>query len=409
MPKQNLELYIHIPFCMKKCDYCDFLSFPADERTQREYMDALLREIEYYGKNPKLQGKYEISTIFLGGGTPSWVDEHLLAEVLTQIRRYFCLSDNVEITMECNPGTVTRQKLQVYFDAGINRLSLGCQSADNKELKMLGRVHTFEQFLKTYELARSVGFENINVDLISALPYQTGEMFYKSIQSILRLKPEHISVYALMIEPGTKFYELYKFDDVKQHAGMETEALPTEDEAYRIYKITQQTLIQAGYQQYEISNYAKPGFACRHNIGYWRRENYLGLGLGAASLVDHVRYANETDLYKYIEGSYSIHPETPQYEDGKPGPLHCNLHASSNVLAKAEEMEEFMFLGLRMPEGIYRSDFNRIFGMDIDAVYHDAIEKLKREELLISKEGRIYLTDKGLDLSNYALADFLLH
>lgn len=398
---QNLELYVHIPFCMKKCAYCDFLSFQADERTQLEYVEALIREIEYYGKTIAPEGPFEVSTIFFGGGTPSWIDSELMLEIINAIKRNFRVRKDAEITMECNPGTVTLQKLAEYYNAGINRLSIGCQSADNEELKMLGRVHTFDQFLKTYELARQVGFSNINVDLISCLPYQTAEKFLKSLQAIVRLKPEHISVYTLIIEEGTPFYELYKFDDVKQQAGMQTEVLPTEDEVYQIYKMTQSYLKECGFYQYEISNFAKPGFACAHNIGYWRRENYLGVGLGAASLINNIRYSNLTDIYEYIKNTNMISkvPESAGFGN--------NLHASVQVLSRKEQMEEFMFLGLRMPEGVYRSDFLKAFGLPVDAIYQKQIEELKEQELLTSKEGCIALTDKGLDLSNYCMAKFI--
>ncbi len=396
----QLELYIHIPFCMRKCEYCDFLSFKADDRTQREYVGALIKEIEYYGK--RIGYQYEITTIYLGGGTPSWLDTDLIVSVMEAVKKHFRVREDAEISIECNPGTVTLQKFVAYRNAGINRISIGCQSADNDELKLLGRVHTFEQFVKTYELARTVGFQNINVDLISCLPYQTAEKFMKTLQTIMRLKPEHFSVYTLIIEEGTPFYEKYKFDDVKQQAGMQTEELPTEDEAYRIYKITQALLQENGWMQYETSNYAKPGFACKHNIGYWRRANYLGMGLGAASLLENVRYSNQTDLYRYMTDCYQI-KDDPEL-DG----IGNNLHLSVQSLSRKEQMEEFMFLGLRMPEGVYRSDFEATFSIPIDAVYKDVIEELKGQDLLISKEGRIALTDKGMDLSNYCMAKFLL-
>ncbi len=270
MNEKKLELYIHIPFCVKKCDYCDFLSFPADSNTQIRYVHALLQEIRYYGN---LLGDYHVPTIYIGGGTPSWLEENLIYTVLQQVASSFHVEADAEISIECNPGTVTAKKLNVYQSAGINRLSIGLQSTNNEELKALGRIHTCDQFLKTYELARNAGFENINIDLMSGLPYQTLDKFLESLQTVIRLKPEHISAYSLIIEKGTPFYERYKFDAVKQEAGLHTEILPDEDEVYRIYKATQDVLKQAGYRQYEISNFAQPGYACRHNIGYWTREN----------------------------------------------------------------------------------------------------------------------------------------
>lgn len=379
-----LQLYIHIPFCVRKCSYCDFLSFSSDERTQLTYADALIREIEFYG--PQMSD-YVINTIFVGGGTPTWLNEDKMVEILDAVYTYFNVLPEAEITMECNPGTVTSGKLEKYRKAGVNRLSIGLQSADDEELKLLGRIHTFEQFLKTYEMARKAGFGNINVDLISGIPYQTTEKFMHTLQKVVRLKPEHISAYSLIIEKGTPFYETYKFDAVKQEAGMQTEMLPTEDEVYRIYKMTQYYLGQAGYAQYEISNYAHPGFECEHNVGYWTRANYLGLGLGAASLVENVRYSNTTDLYEYLNGV---------------------LRVSEEVVSRKAQMEEFMFLGLRQNCGVTRQQFEKTFGIPIDGIYKNALEHLKNEGLLDTSEGRIVLTEKGMDLSNYALAQFLL-
>lgn len=388
MGKKNLELYVHIPFCVKKCGYCDFLSFACDERTQQDYVKALIREINYYGPMMK---DYEVSTVFVGGGTPSWLLEESMQDIFAALFCNFDIRPDAEITMECNPGTLTARKLLVYKNCKINRLSIGLQSANDDELKILGRIHTYDQFLKTYEMARVAGFSNINVDLMSGLPYQTTEKFVHSLKKVISLKPEHISVYSLMIEKGTPFYDEYKFDAVKQEAGMPTEVLPTEDENYRIYKETQYRLKQAGYEQYEISNYAHKGKACRHNIGYWTRENYLGMGLGASSLIENVRYENRKDLYEYMDASW----------DG------TNLRSSADPVSRKAQMEEYMFLGLRMNQGISRSDFERSFGVAIEAIYRDVLEELKEEELLYMQEGRIALTDKGMDLSNYAMSKFL--
>ena len=381
---KNLELYVHIPFCFKKCAYCDFLSFSCDEKTQLAYADALIREIEVYG--PQMQD-YFVSTIFVGGGTPTWLDEDKMVEILDAIYTYFNVSGDAEITMECNPGTVTMTKLEKYRKAGVNRLSIGLQSADDEELQILGRIHTFEKFVKTYEMARNAGFANINVDLMSGIPYQNAEKFLHTLQKVVRLKPNHISAYSLIIEKGTPFYEKYKFDLVLQEAGKPTEVLPTEDEVYRITKLTQQYLAQAGYEQYEISNFAQPGFECMHNIGYWTRENYLGLGLGAASLLNNVRYTNTSDLHAYMEGELRVE-ELP--------------------ISRKAQMEEFMFLGLRMNQGVTRQQFQDVFGIPIEGIYRDALEHLKAEGLLEIQAGRIALTENGQDLSNYALAQFLL-
>ncbi len=403
---KNLELYVHIPFCFKKCAYCDFLSFPCDERTQIEYANALIREIEFYGPRMK---DYYVTTIFVGGGTPTWLDENKMLEILDTIYTYFNVSPEAEVTMECNPGTVTASKLEKYRRAGVNRLSIGLQSADDEELQILGRIHTFEKFVKTYEMARNAGFGNINVDLISGIPYQTAEKFLHTLQKVVRLKPNHISSYSLIIEKGTPFYEEYKFDAVKQEAGMQTEVLPTEDEVYRITKLTQQYLANAGYEQYEISNFAQPGYECEHNIGYWTRADYLGLGLGAASLIDNVRYTNTTDIHHYIDASENIQivdfSDDAQAEKNVYG---TNLHIAADPVSRKAQMEEFMFLGLRMKCGVTREQFQNAFGIPIEGIYKDALEHLKAEGLLDVTAGRIVLTEKGQDLSNYALAQFLI-
>lgn len=400
---KNLELYIHIPFCFKKCDYCDFLSFSCDEKTQLEYADALIREIEFYG--PQMR-EYQVSTIFVGGGTPTWLDADKMVEILDAIYTYFNVSQYAEVSMECNPGTVTEDKLEKYRRAGVNRLSIGLQSADDEELKILGRIHTFEKFVKTYELARNVGFANINVDLMSGIPYQTAEKFLHTLQKVVRLRPNHISAYSLIIEKGTPFYDKYKFDVVMQEAGKPTKTLPNEDEVYRITKLTEQYLANAGYIQYEFSNFAQPGFECTHNIGYWTREDYLGLGLGAASLIDNVRYTNDTDLHRYIENSNTI--QIIRFEQPN-GEFECgtNLHIEANAISRKAQMEEFMFLGLRMKEGVTREKFQNCFGIPVEGVYKDVLEHLKSEGLLEIHAGRIFLTEKGIDLSNYALAQFL--
>ena len=296
---KNLEIYIHTPFCVKKCEYCDFLSFPADDATQLRYVKGLMAEMIFYGP---LMRDYQVSTVYIGGGTPSWLNEEWTAALMEGIFECFNVAEDAEISIECNPGTLSRDKLLCYRDAGINRLSIGLQSANADELKLLGRIHTFEQFVTNYEVARNVGFKNINVDLMYGLPQQKKEHYLKTVNKITRLQPDHISAYSLIVEKGTPFYEKYKFDMVRQEAGMRTEFLPNEDELYDMEMAGREVLKEAGYRQYEISNYAKKGMECRHNIGYWTRENYLGLGIGAASLIENVRYTNTSDIDDYLSG-----------------------------------------------------------------------------------------------------------
>ena len=408
--RKELELYIHIPFCMKKCQYCDFLSFQADEHTQHDYVEALLREIAYYGERCQ---EYAVTSVYIGGGTPSWLDEELMLRIMDAVRCSFLPVPDAEISIECNPGTVT---------AGINRISIGLQSADKEELRLLGRIHTYEQFLKTYEQARRNGFTNINIDLMNSLPGQTAESFSHTLRQVIRLKPEHISVYSLIIEEGTPFYARYQEDADRQRAGERTAALPTEEEVLRTTRLTEQLLADAGYEQYEVSNFAKPGYACRHNIGYWQRVNYLGLGIGAASLRENIRYTNVSDLYKYLERTVHIKEELrkhapdgdrenadrPQGGENEQDIPATNLHETAERISRRAQMEEFMFLGLRMIDGVSRERFAQNFGIEIEAVYQDVMQSLQREGLLAKHAGQISLTKRGQEVSNYVLAQFLL-
>lgn len=393
--RPTMGIYLHIPFCVKKCDYCDFLSGVYDVRIHEAYTRALCQEIAYMGQF--FQGM-DVTSVYIGGGTPSWLDPHLLAQIMDALHQHFHILITAEISMECNPGTATAKAFALYRSMGINRLSIGLQSADDEELRMLGRIHTYERFLRTFDLARKNGFYNMNVDLMTGLPGQTVERLASTIQKVTAIRPEHISAYSLIIEEGTPFYDRYKFDAVKQHAGMQTEFLPDEDEEYRLYKMTQQMLAAAGYQQYEISNYARGDFRCEHNIIYWTRGEYLGMGLGAASLLDNVRTSNERDIYRYIEMCETL---------GAREDAHSPLWIEEDLVSKKSAMEEFMFLGLRMTEGITRDDFARAFGCTIESVYAEVLHRLVAEELLIMEYGRIYLTERGQDLSNYALAQFL--
>ena len=385
MAKKDLELYIHIPFCVKKCDYCDFLSFPAEEKLQEDYVEALKKELAFYGTKYK---ERKITTIFIGGGTPSWLSGDLMLKIMETVHENFVVDRDAEITIECNPGTVTDRKFEIYKETGINRLSIGLQSAHNEELKRIGRIHTYEQFLKTYDMARKHGFSNVNIDLMSSLPGQTSLIFADTLKKVIQLKPEHISAYSLIIEEGTPFYRKYEEDAIRQEKGEPTQFLPSEEEEYQTTKMTQRILKEAGYHWYEISNFAKPGYECRHNIGYWKRADYLGVGIGAASLIDNVRYSNTRDIYQYLK-NYS-------------------RHETVEKVPREEQMEEFMFLGLRMTEGVSRTEFEQNFHTTIEAVYGEALHRLQQEEMIIKREGRILLTEKGMDLNNYVIGQFML-
>ena len=365
--KKNLGIYIHIPFCVRKCAYCDFLSAPATEEIRQQYIEALKQEIR---ASRMLAETHQISTIFFGGGTPSVLKGEQLVSVLAELRNQFTILPEAEISVECNPGTLTEEKLNCYKTAGVNRLSIGLQSAHNEELRMLGRIHTWEEFLESFALARNAGFSNINVDLMSALPGQTLETWQDTLEKVTALEPEHISAYSLIVEEGTPFYERYGEED-----------LPDEDAERQMYYDTERLLAAAGYERYEISNYAKPGFESRHNSSYWERVDYKGFGIGAASLADGVRYRNSEDLPAYLQGRF--------------------LYESEEPLSHREELEETMFLGLRMMKGVELTE-------EIQNTYADVIKDLAEKGLLVQEGDRIKLTGRGIDVSNYALAEFLL-
>ncbi|CDF43277.1 putative oxygen-independent coproporphyrinogen III oxidase [Roseburia sp. CAG:182] len=329
-----------------------------------------------------------MTTIFFGGGTPSILKAGWIADILDVIHRNFKVRKDAEITIECNPGTLTFEKLSIYKSAGINRISVGLQSASDAELRELGRIHTYEDFLRSYDLIRKKGFSNVNIDLMAAFPGQTLKSYEQTLRRVLALKPEHISAYSLIIEEGTPFYEKYEADELLREKGEKPQMLPSEETERLMYERTKELLLAHGYERYEISNYARRGYACRHNIGYWRRENYLGFGLGSASLLENERFHNTTDLTDYLGGDYLA------YEQEK--------------LDKKSQMEEFMFLGLRMTDGISTECFRQTFGLTVELVYGPVLEQQIADQLLRKEDGRIFLTERGLDVSNYVMAQFLL-
>ena len=380
--RRELELYIHIPFCVKKCAYCDFLSGPASNQQIEEYVQALIEEIRYYKEVAK---KYEVSTVFWGGGTPSLLTGEQMKALMEALGQTFFIRQNAEITMEANPGTVTVEKLLACQKAGINRISFGLQSVNNEELKMLGRIHTYEEFLESYEAARKAGFQNINVDLISAIPKQTVSSWEQTLQTIISLQPEHISAYSLIVEEGTTFAKLYGEGCKLEHL------LPTEEDERRMYERTEELLREAGYHRYEISNYAKEGYECQHNLGYWERKEYLGLGLGASSLIEETRFHNIDEMEEYLRDANN--------------PIL--LRREQEKLDRQEQMEEFIFLGLRKIRGIQEEKFAEMFGEDIWDCYGKNLERVIKEGLLEREEGVLRLTRKGIDVSNYVFYEIL--
>lgn len=386
--KKPLALYVHIPFCARKCDYCDFLSAPASEEAKESYVNLLCEEIE---SEAVRYPDYRAATVFFGGGTPTVLKPEQLKRILCKLSECFFATHQdagAEITLECNPGTVTREDLGKLREAGFNRLSIGLQSAQDEELKRLGRIHTWGDFLETFAFARENGFHNINVDLMSALPGQSIKSYVNTLERVTSLKPEHISAYSLIIEEGTPFYERYGEADIERQRNGEDKQhlLPDEEEERRMYKLTQEILEREGYSRYEISNYALSGRECRHNIVYWRRGEYLGFGSGAASLMENCRFARDGK----IEG----------YEKG----LRRNLQQ----LSLSDRMEEFMFLGLRMTAGVSVQEFEKCFQVPMEEIYGEVLEKLEKKGLLARQENRIFLTKQGIDVSNPVLAEFLL-
>ena len=377
--KKDLGLYIHIPFCVKKCAYCDFLSWSGDKEQRVDYVRALEQEILSY-KN--FAEDYQVTTLYFGGGTPSVLEGELLERIMEAIRRTFQIEEKAEVTLEMNPGTALKEKLELYKKLGINRLSMGIQSVKNENLKLLGRIHTYEDFLESYCMAREAGFDNLSGDLISSLPGQTLAEWKEELEILMETPLEHVSVYQLIIEEGTEFYKKY---------GECEELLPDEETSREIYLWTGKYLKSRGFEQYEISNYAREGKQSAHNLRYWERKDYLGLGLGGASMIRNMRMSNTRDWDKYM--AYCRDP-------GK-------IREEVEVLEESGQMEEFMFLGLRKTRGISKKEFRRTFGKDIDLVYEKTLEKYLKNGMLQESGDRIFLSEEGILLCNQVFADFL--
>ena len=400
--RSPLEIYIHIPFCVKKCAYCDFLSFPAGKELQREYTDALLEEIRAFAAAQ--EGTRPVRSVFFGGGTPSLLPAEWIREIMAQLREGFPLTGRpaasgekmtdasaapeAEITLEANPGTLTAEKLRACREAGINRLSLGCQSVNDAQLQILGRIHTASQFFETFSMARDAGFSNISADLMSGLPGQNAEDWENSLRAVAGLHPEHISAYSLIIEEGTPFWELYGEPSGKTAGRAAPPPLPDEETERRMYAMTETILAEYGYHRYEISNYARSGWESVHNTGYWTGVEYVGFGLGAASLLADRRMKNTADLSAYLAD-----PAGSRYTE--------------EVLSEADRMAECMILGLRLMRGVSEETFAGHFGKSLREVYGEVIRRHVRSGLLEEADGHIRLTGEGISLSNVVMRDFL--
>lgn len=374
--KKELSLYIHIPFCKQKCFYCDFPSYASIDYLKSDYVEALCKEIE------EKAIKYKIKSIFIGGGTPSYLETEEIIKILNSINK-LDLSEDIEFTMECNPGALKEEKLRAMLNGGVNRISMGLQAVQNSLLKDIGRIHSFKQFEENFNLARQIGFKNINVDLMFGLPNQKVEEWKESLETIARMNPEHISAYSLIIEEGTAFYKLWERNKL---------ILPSEEEEREMYVITKNILKNYGYHQYEISNYSKVGSECYHNKVYWKSDEYLGLGSASTSFIDGKRIKNIENVKDYID---KINSGEDVIDD-----IYVNT--------LEDNMEEFVFMGLRMIEGINVNEFNKRFGVTIEGIYKEVIDKNINKKLLVLENDRLRLTEKGIELSNSVMSDFIL-
>lgn len=374
---KEAALYIHIPFCKQKCFYCDFPSYALKENLMKEYIKALRIELKEKCSN------YKIRSLFIGGGTPSYLDKDSLKLLMSEIKKIDFIED-AEKTIECNPGTLDKEKLQIIKEGGINRISFGLQTANDTLLKSIGRIHNFQEFVENYKLAREYGFENINVDMMFGLPNQSLEDWIASLEEVIKLKPEHISAYSLIIEEGTAFYKLYNDNKLN---------LPSEEEERAMYHKGKNILEKRGYHQYEISNYAKEGKECFHNKVYWKCEEYIGIGASASSFINNKRIKNINSIKDYIN----------------------NVNSNKSIIEEEYEntiednIEEFMFMGLRMIKGIDEKEFENRFKIKIDSKYKEVIDKNIKKGLLIREDDKIYLTKLGIELSNVVMSDMILN
>ena len=377
MENQEIGIYVHIPFCQKKCDYCDFISYCGKDSIIPKYIEAVKKEIELQKIKP------QITTIYIGGGTPSYIDSKYIKEIMAEIKKKNVI-ENAEITIEVNPGTVTKEKLEDYISCGINRISIGLQSTQDNLLQEIGRIHNFEQFLETYNLAKNVGFKNINVDLMLGLPNQRIKDLKESLEKIIKLKPKHISVYSLIVEDNTPIAKKIELHELE---------LPDEELERNMYWYVKNTLELNGYIHYEISNFAKKGYESKHNMNCWRQKEYIGIGVAAHSYRDITRYSNTINLEEYIRNV-------------KSGNLERNriIH---EIQKEDDTKKEFMLLGLRTIGGVKISDFKNKFGDNPIYLYRNELKKLSEEKLIAVDEDKIRLTNKGIDLANLVWEEFI--
>ena len=396
--KKSLSIYIHIPFCAKKCAYCDFLSFAgATVPDQNEYVRSLCDEIKLY---KSYYDRYIVKTIYIGGGTPSTLTSSQISTIMDTIRSTFHISRKLEATIEVNPGVSKYTDMLSYIESGINRMSIGMQSTDDVCLGYLGRIHSYNDFLETYDMARRAGFNNVNIDIMSGIPGQDEHSYAETLNKVCELGPEHISSYSLQVEEGTPLASNEEL----------LAMLPDEGTDRLMYAMTKKILSVYGYNRYEISNYSKPGYESKHNTVYWTGGEYLGFGIGASSYFKGERFSNITDIRDYNSISDKIHKLESENVNINQiyNMVHMDYRKDTTIMYRESKMEEFMFLGLRMIRGVSRKDFINRFNSDIYEIYGEVINKYVTEGFMGSNENRVWLTDKGIDVSNYILADFIL-
>ena len=413
MESRELGIYIHIPFCQHKCDYCDFVSFSNKQDFIENYVEAVKKEINNYFKDKTLLETYTVTTIYIGGGTPSYINSKYICEIMhvleENLKNNMVKMEDMEITIEVNPGTVNKEKLEQYRKAKINRLSIGLQSTNNEMLKQIGRIHNYEQFLETYQKAKKVGFENINVDLMIGLPNQTIEDIKRSLKEIVQLNPTHISVYSLIVEEGTVIAQ-----KIENHQLQEMD----EELERNMYWYVKNTLELNGYTHYEISNFAKEGQESKHNMNCWRQKEYIGIGLAAHSYLNYVRYTNTSEMEQYTTRMNHLNEQIVndilKLSNNKE---KTSLEEKEKNIETAYEIEEvqdledrkkeYMLLSLRTIEGVSISKFKEKYIDNPIFLFRKELEKLVEEKLVMIDGDDIKLTNKGLDLANLVWEEFI--
>ena len=414
MENKELGIYIHIPFCQHKCDYCDFVSFSNKQNFVENYVEAAKTEINNYFQDKTILERYTVTTIYIGGGTPSYIESKYICEIMevleNNLKQNKVKFEDMEITIEVNPGTVNKEKLEQYRKAKINRLSIGLQSTNNEMLKQIGRIHTYEQFLETYQMAKEVGFDNINVDLMIGLPNQTIEDIKRSLKEVIQLNPTHISVYSLIVEEGTVMAR-----KIENHQLEEMD----EELERNMYWYVKNTLELNGYTHYEISNFAKEGKESKHNLNCWRQKEYIGIGLAAHSYLNYVRYTNTSEMKQYITRMNNLNEQIVKdiLELSNNKKKKANVEENEKHIETVYEIEEvqdvedrkkeYMLLGLRTIEGVSISKFKEKYIDNPIFLFRKELEKLVEEKLVMIDGDYIKLTNKGLDLANLVWEEFI--